>query len=188
MYYSCSSEVVCCHFCQFFSWALVEPHVTSMVTCWVFAQWFSDFLHWSWSFFILHVFCDSLLRASISLLWFWASFKSVIGILKFTKTLKMMIFLNVLLQLILKKTLVVRKHCTFNWRHITPMLSDTSQIQVLIFCSIDMDNLAYELLAHPSEPYSHWGFSSLAPLDIALYLCLLSSIPAFQCTTANGKN
>lgn len=181
MYYSCSSEVVCCHLCSVFLLSI------SRATCHrrVFAQWFPAL---KLVLFILHVFCDSCLRASISLLCFWACFKSVIGILKFTKTLNMIIFFYVLLQLIIKKTQVVRKHCTFNWKPITPMLSDTSQIQVLIFCSIDMDSLAYELLAHPSEPYSHWGFSCLALLDIALYLCLLSSIPAFQCTTANSKN
>lgn len=69
------------------------------------------------------------------------------------------------------------------------MLSDTLQILILIFCSIDMDNLDRELLVQPSEPHCQRGFSGLLLLDMALYLlCLLSRITAFKGITANNKN
>lgn len=68
------------------------------------------------------------------------------------------------------------------------MLTDTLQILILIFCSIDMDNLDREMLVQPSEPYRRRGFSSLLLLDMALYLlCLLRGITAFKGITANNE-
>lgn len=68
------------------------------------------------------------------------------------------------------------------------MLSDTLQILILIFCSIDMDNLACELLVQPREPYSQRRFSGLLLLDMAVYLlCLLSSATASRGNTENNE-
>lgn len=80
------------------------------------------------------------------------------------------------------------KFCTIHWMRITSVLSDTLQIPILIFCSIDMDNLACELLVQPCEPFSWRGFSCLVLLDMAVYLQrLLSGAAAFKRIAWNQK-
>lgn len=77
------------------------------------------------------------------------------------------------------------KDLSFNSKHVTSLLSDTLQIPIFIFCSIDTDKLDLELLVRRSEPYCQRGFSGLLLLDLALYFPgLLSIVTTFKGVTS----